>query len=142
MKSLIALFTAITFFSAAAQAQCGKKLLITASKTEFLGADSSLQRAEDEPSTVEFDSSNITITHGAQQEKMIGTVSKYSCNWKVPFKEGKTVMKAAFSNDNGEVKNITITLTGKNDKIIFFVEMDDQADRKFRLTADKFEERK
>src|ERR1700733_11710038 len=109
MRSLIALLTAITFFSAAAQAQCGKKLLISASRTEFLGADSSLQRAEDELSTIEFDSSNITITHGAQGEKMVGTISKYACTWKVPFKEGKTVMKAAFANDNGEVKNVTIT---------------------------------
>jgi hypothetical protein len=142
MRRLIALLTAISFFSAGAQAQCGKKLVITASKTEFLGADSTVQRADDEQSSVEFDSSNITITHGAQQEKMVGTVSKYACNWKVPFKEGKTVMKAVFPNDNGEMKNVSITITGKNDKIIFFVEIDDQPDRKIRLTADKFEERK
>src|SRR5690348_10998826 len=99
MRSLIALIAFFSFFSLSAQAQCNKKQVITASRTEFLGADSSLQRAEDEPSTVEFDSSNITITHGTQQEKMTGTVNKYTCNWNIPFKDGKTVMKAAFSNE-------------------------------------------
>ena len=142
MRSIIALIAVFTLFGLSAQAQCSKKLIITASRTEFLGADSSLQRAEDEPSTVEFDSTNVTVTHGTQQEKIVGTVSKYTCNWNVPFKEGKTVMKAAFSNEGGEVKNVTITITGKNNKITFLAEMDDQADRKIRLTADTFSERK
>lgn len=142
MRSLIALITLFSFFSLSTQAQCGKKQLITASRTEFLGADSSLQRAEDEPSTVEFDSTKITITHGTQQEMMLGTVSKYTCNWNTPFKEGKTVMKAAFSNEGGEVKSVTITITGKNNKIVFLAEMDDQPDRKIRITADTFQEKK
>jgi hypothetical protein len=142
MRSLIALIATFTLFSLSSQAQCFKKVFIQASRTEFLGADSSLQRAEDEPSMVEFDSSKITITHGDQQEIMTGTISKYACNWTIPFKEGKTVMKAAFSNNNGEVQNITITITGKNDKVVFLAEMDSQADHKIRLTADQFQERK
>ncbi len=142
MRSIIALITFFSFFSLSSQAQCGKKQLITASRTEYLGADSSVQRAEDESSTVEFDNSNITITHGTQQEKMVGTVSKVTCTWTVPFKEGKTVMKTAFSNEGGEVKNVTITITGKNNKIVFLAEMDDQPDRKIRLAVDSFDERK
>ena len=115
---------------------------MTASKTEFLGADSSVQRSEDEPSKVEFDRNSITVTHGEHDEKENGKINSYTCNWPQPFKQGKTVMKVTFTGGNGETMDATITIEGKGNKIGFLVELDNQPDKKIRLTIDSFEEKK
>jgi len=121
-------------------AQCDKKLILTSSKTDYLGADSSLQRSQDEQSKIEFDKASVMVTHG--DETMTGTVTKYTCNWKTPFKEGKITMKVIFEDAGGDKKNVTMSIYDKEGKIIMLMELDDNADRKIMLTAEKFEEKK
>jgi hypothetical protein len=124
-------------------AQCDKKVVVTSSKTEHLGADSTVQRTDDESCTVEFDKTNLNVaingSNGNQTLK--GTVKTFSCDWSTPFKDGKTVLKASLSNDNGETRDITITVTGKAGKIGFLAEVEGEPDR-IRLVVDKYEEKK
>lgn len=136
LAALLLMLTSLIGF-----AQCDKKVTITASKTEYLGADSSLQRAEDEKTVVEFDKTAISITPGNEGRTMSGTITSYVCNWQTPYKVGKTRMKVTLTSPQGETKNITITIEGQKGKIIFLAEMDDNPDKKIRLNVDKFEER-
>ncbi|HLZ88647.1 MAG TPA: hypothetical protein VKQ52_15435, partial [Puia sp.] len=110
------------------------------SKTEHLGADSSVQRTEDENTIIEFDKSTISITPG-HEPTMTGTVNSYTCNWATPFKVGRSRLKITLTNPQGETKNATINIEGKDGKIIFLAELDDEADKKIRLVVDKFEEK-
>lgn len=121
-------------------AQCDKKVTLTGSRTEYLGADSSVQRTEDEHSLIEFDKNNITIIPGNEDHKMNGTITSATCNWQTPFKEGKTVLKVAL-DDNDKKVNITITITGKDGKISFLAEVDNDPNKKIRLVVDTFEEK-
>ena len=120
-------------------AQCDKKVLLTSEKTEHLGADSSVQRVKEEHTEIVFDKTSITVSPG-DDPTMTGTINSYTCSWTTPYKEGKLVMKATFSDGN-QSKNVTITITGKGGKVTFFVELEGE-DRRIRLTAEKFEESK
>lgn len=73
---------------------------------------------------------------------MHGTIKSVSCEWKTPFKNGKTVLKAALEGQQGETMNLTITIEGKEGKIDFLAEMDENADEKISIVVDKFEEKK
>ena len=81
-------------------AQCDKKILLTGSKTEYLNAEGSVERSEDEQTTIEYDKNNITITPGNEDHRMVGTITSTECNWQTPFKDGKTVLKIELAHDD------------------------------------------
>jgi len=122
-------------------AQCDKRVIITSSKTEYLDADGNVQRSVDETSIVEFDSKEIIITPG-DDPVMKGTISSFTCDWKTSFKEGKTVLKTTLTNGQGQNFGLTITVEGKDGKISFLAEIDEQPGQKIRIVVEKFEEKK
>lgn len=140
MKKILLALLFVPAISSLSYGQCDQKVVLTSSKTEHLASDSSVERTNDEQTTIEFDKTSITVTPG--DHTMTGKVLSHTCNWKVPFKEGKSVLKATLSNDNGESKNVTITIEGKNGKINFLAELDDADKKRIRLQIDKFEEKK
>ena len=141
MKKIILATLFVMAASISIYAQCDKRVIITSSKTEYLDADGNVQRSVDENSVVEFDSKEIIITPG-DDPIMKGTISSFTCDWKTPFKEGKTVLKTTMTNPNGQSFGLTITIEGKDGKISFLAEIDEQPDRKIRIVVDKFEEKK
>lgn len=142
MKKNIALFLLLMAASTFTYAQCDKKLLLTSSKTEYLDAAYTVQRTVDEESVIEISKPVITIIPGNAENKMTGTIKSDSCNWKLPYKEGKSVLKTTLSDPSGEAKDVTITIEGKEGKLTFLVEIDDMPDKKIRVTLNKFEEKK
>ena len=142
MKKIFAFMLLLSGGSLLSYGQCDKKVVLTSSKTEHLGADSSLQRTEDEQTVIEFDKTNITIAPGNEDHKMTGTITSYDCNWPTPFKDGKTVMKVLLTDGGGDTKKLTITIEGKAGKVKLLAELDDEADKKIRLNADSFAEKK
>lgn len=122
-------------------AQCDKKVLVVSSKTEYLNGNGEVQRSVDETTTVEYDTATIVITPG-DDPTMTGTIKSRTCEWKVPFKEGKTVIKAILTNPQGQTMNLTITIEGKEGKISLIAEIEEMQDQKIRVQVDKFEEKK
>ena len=120
--------------------QCGTKVVLTSSQTQHLGADSSVQRTEDEKVVIEFDKSTITISPG--DNHMTGKVDSITCNWTTPYKVGKTRLKVTITNGQGETQRATITIEGKDGRIVLLAELDDTPDDRIQLIADKFEEKK
>jgi hypothetical protein len=139
----IAIILALLFAGmAVSYAQCGKKFKITTSKTEHLDASGNLTRTDDEKAVVVISKTDlsITVTNANDQHAMTGVIKSDTCNWPVAYKEGKTVLKAVITNENGEDRNVTITIIGKDGKVTLLFEMVGEEDDRIRVTADKFEE--
>ena len=139
MKVLIFVLALAT--GAGVYAQCGKKSVFTATKTDYLDINNTLQQTIDEKSTIEITSSEVTITPGSADRKMTGTIVSETCNWKVAYKEGKSIIKSTFVKDGNQAMNATITIEGKDGKVSFLMEIAERPDRKIRVFADKFEEK-
>lgn len=124
-------------------AQCDKKVSLTSSKTQHLDASGALKHADDEKTTVEFNKSDITvsITGDNGEQKMTGTVKSNDCNWKVPFKDGKTTLNITLNRDAGDSRDFTVTIEGKDGKITLWAESKEEPDDKIKLDIDKFEEK-
>jgi len=143
MKSLfIALFLTAAV-GTVSYAQCDKKVSLTSSKTEHFDSSGALKHAEDEKTVVEFDKSDITVsvTKGDGDRKMTGKVKSNVCTWKVPFKEGKTMLNITLTNDGGESRDFTVTIEGKDGKVALWAESKEEPDDKVKLDIDKFEEK-
>lgn len=122
-------------------AQCDKKVIVTSNKTEYLDANGEVQRSVDEITTIEYDKKDIIITPG-DNPSMQGTIDSMTCDWKTPFKDGKTVIKTSITNSQGQTFSLTITIEGKEGKITFLAEMAEMPDQKIRIVVEKFEEKK
>jgi hypothetical protein len=140
MKKLIPVILLLLAGSTMSFAQCGKNILFTSSKTEYLDTNGVVQRSEDENTLIEITKTEITITPG--EHKMTGTIKSDSCNWKTAWKEGKKVVKAQLTDGEGNTKNVTITIEGKDGKITLLAQIADMPGQVIRVTADKFEEKK
>lgn len=120
--------------------QCEKKTVLSASKTDHLAADSSVQQSEDGAVTIEFDKTTFNVTP-QNEGQLTGKVDSFTCNWPTPYKEGKSRMKVTLTNPQGEIQHFTVTIEGKAGKVTLYAVMDDNPDVKIRLIADKFEEK-
>src|SRR5438094_727081 len=68
------------------------------------------------------------------------SITSTACEWKQPFKEGKTTLEAKFNDEKGEESNATITIEGKDGKITCLMKEKEKPDRIIRMTIVKFEE--
>lgn len=139
-KTIFLLLIVIT--TKASIAQCSKSSILTSSKTEYLNGSYILQRTVDEKSTIEITKSQIIITTGNDERKMTGTIKSDSCGWTKDFQEGRSVYKAIFSREGDDERNATVTIEGKGGKVTFLMEVEGMPDRKIRVVADRFEEKK
>lgn len=124
--------------AAAGYGQCEKRTVLTASKTDHLAADSSVERSDEGVVTIEFDKTTFLVSP-PNEGQLTGKVDSITCSWPTPYKEGKTRMKITLTGPQGEVQHFTVTIEGKAGKVTLLAVMDDQPDQKIRLTADKFE---
>jgi hypothetical protein len=141
MKStLLALFLLVAG-STVSFAQCDKKVSLSSSKTQHLDSSGTLQETVDEQTIIEFSKSDIVVITDNGNQKMTGTVKINTCDWKVPFKDGKTILNTTLNNDNGESKDFTLTIEGKGGKVTLLAESPAMPDKKIKLDIEKFEEK-
>jgi hypothetical protein len=143
MKSLIMTLFLLAAGSIMCFAQCDKKVSLTSTKTQHFDTGGALKHAEDEKTVVEFNKSEITvtITKDDGDQKLTGTVKSNVCDWKVPFKDGKTTLNISLTNGGGESRDYKVTIEGKDGKIILWAESEEEPDDKIKLDIDKFEEK-
>ena len=142
MKKIFLGLIGFAAFAFAGHAQCNKNVQLTSSKSSFLNEKFEVQGSKDEPVVVDITNTTITITpNGNSQEALSGTIKEKSCDWKVPYKEGKMVIKSELVDAGGDIKDATITIEAKNGKITLLAEAKEKPDQKIRLDVDKMEEK-
>src|ERR1700744_1068428 len=120
MKSLLIALFLTAAVGTMSYAQCDKKVSLTSSKTQHLDAAGTLKHADDEKTTVVFDKSDIIVSISGENgdQQMTGKVKSATCDWKVPFKEGKTTLNITLTHEgNGESREFTVIIEGKDGKI-------------------------
>ncbi|MGA0558634.1 hypothetical protein ACO2Q8_18375 [Larkinella sp. VNQ87] len=123
--------------------QCDKTVALSTSKTEYLDASNTVERSVDEKSSIEMNGSEVIIIPGGKTDhKMVGKIQSNACAWSVPYKDGKSVVKALFQDPSGNQQNATLTLEGKEGKLTFLMEVAEMPGRKIRVSVDEFAEKK
>jgi len=139
MKSLTLIFLMLTAACSISFAQCGKKVTITTAKTEHLNAAGTVERTVDEKAIVDINKTDLAINVN-DEHKMTGKIKSDVCNWTIPFKEGKWVIKATITDEQGTDREVTLAIEGKDGKVTLLFETDGMPDDRLRVTVVKFEE--
>ena len=140
MKTFILIFSIVLANTTAGNAQCGKKIVLTASETIYLDSAGTVKRTASEKSVVQINPSEIIINVN-DEHKTTCIIKSTTCNWKIPYKQGKTVIKAVFSKD-AENKNVSFDIEGKDGKITLLFKMEERPDEIIKVVLNKFEEEK
>jgi len=138
MKNLLLFALLLTGLSGFAQ--CNLNLSLTSSLTEYLDSTNVVQRSVDEKSNIEISKTQVLISPEGK-DTMTGKITSATCNWTTPYKTGKSIIKADFEDPNGSVFHATITLEGKDDKVMLTMVADEMVNRKIRVTIDSFKEK-
>ena len=143
MRSILITLLLLAAGSTISLAQCDKKVALTSSKTQHLDEKGQLKHADDEKVVIEFSKTDITvaISNDGGEHKLTGKVNSDTCDWKAPFKDGSSKLHVTLNNDNGESRDYTITITGKDGKVTFIASSPDEPDDVIKLDIDKFEEK-
>ena len=126
-------------FCTAIKAQCDKNLILQASKTEYLDEKDEVKKVMEERTKIEITKTSISISPG-DNPIMTGNILSSTCEWKIPFKEGKSQYKTTF-DQNGESKSVTVTIEAKDGKVYFLAVLHDSQEKRIRVWADSFMEK-
>jgi len=136
MKKITLLLLGLVAAAASSFAQCDTKTLITSSQTEYFGPDGKSE-TKPEKVVIELTKTHIKVTH--ENDELNGDIKEMKCDWPQAFKNGKTNFRTTLFEDNGDSRNVNITIEAKDGKTTVMVEFIGAQDRKLRLTADQFE---
>jgi hypothetical protein len=146
MKSIIIKFTMAVLLVAGSQlafAQCDTTVVLKSSKTNYLDDKGNVvkEQEREQHATITIAKKRVVIVPGDDHE-MVGDITSRTCEWKTPFKDGKTVVKATFENENGDQQHATITILGVAGKVTLTYQADERPEVKIMVVADSFEVKK
>lgn len=139
MKKIILTLSLLIGLSAVTFAQCDKTVELSSSKTNHLDEKGAVTRSDDETAVIDINKSTVEISVNGEH-KISAPIKSNTCNWAVPFKEGKTIIKAT-ADHNGQDENITITIEGKDGKVTLLFEMESEPGDRIKVGIDKFIEK-
>lgn len=121
--------------------QCDKKVTWYASKGDMFDATGTLLDSKVDSIFLETDPQRITLRFKSDQKSLEATVREKSCEWKEPFKNGKTVYHTTVSID-GNSSNAIFTVEARNGKVTLSLDIEAMAEKKFLIYIDRYEEAK
>lgn len=83
----------------------------------------------------------ITSRFKGDNKALEGTVKEKICDWKEPFRNGKTVYHATVTIDDSP-SNAIFTIEARDGKITLLLTIEAMADKKFLIYIDRYEEAK
>jgi hypothetical protein len=120
-------------------AQCDKTATFTSSQTNYYNTSTGeFVRAKDEKTVITITKTTLTIVPGDEEHKVTGPITKATCDWKVPFKEGKSIITAVLEN-KGRERHATLVIEGKDGKVTAIYTIEESPNKKIVVTANKFE---
>lgn len=140
MKGIL-IFFILFVTSLQAISQCDKKVTWYASKGDMLDASGTLLDTRQDSIFLETDPQKITLRFKSDQNALEGTVKEKICDWKEPFKNGKSVYHATVSID-GRTSNAIFTVAAKDQKLTLSLTIEEMKDKKFLIYIDRYEEAK
>lgn len=123
MKKAILIF-ALSLPGAYSFAQCDKTVTYFSGKAEFLDESGKVDRSEEGKVVVKVTQSHITLMHNDDDnDTMEGAITEKVCDWKTPFKTGKTTFNTSLVERSGESNDASVSIEGKDGKLVILINL-------------------
>ena len=138
-KTLLA--TLVVLGSIAGYAQCGKNIIWTSSKTEYLDSNGQVEDVKSLATIIQTTPGHITVTVNEGGGDIIqGEIKNLSCDWKEAYRNGRTHFESLMTKSNGEARQVRFTIEAMDGKIVIIVEVERMEGKKMRLLVDNYKE--
>lgn len=114
-------------------AQCEENAVLITSKTNLADPSGNPVGLKHERTELRFSKTAIMLNIDGEDRGELKIVSQI-CNWTIPYKEGKTVIKAILNNSD-----YTLSIEGKDGRVNLHVVKNESDDSILSMVADKFE---
>lgn len=114
-------------------AQCEENAVLSTSKTNLADPSGEPIGVKDEKTVLRFSKTAIMLNIDGVDRGELKIVSQ-SCNWTIPYKEGKSIINAKLNNSD-----YTLTIEGKEGKVKLHVVKNESDDSILMMLVDKFE---
>jgi len=131
MKSFLLLMLVAALAGKPCAAQCDKTFVLTASLVEYLDASYQVTRTMDDNSSIRIGRDSVTISP-EHDPALTGAVTQFTCDWKTPWIDGRSVIKALF-NDRGQETPLTLILEAKNGHLSLLILFDNKPEQIIRI---------
>ena len=138
MKTFIAIIILVVT-GIQANSQCDKKIKWSGAKGEMYDTNGGLLDTKLDSIFLETGPQKINLRFQSDDKDLDGTITDKTCEWKEPFKNGRSVYHAMVNIEGAESK-ATFTIEGKDQKITLSVEIEARQGRRFVIYFDKYEE--
>ncbi len=109
------LVLALSFATIYSVAQCNQTVAYFSGKAEFLDNTGKVERSEEGKVVLKVSPTSVMFTHNDDDDDALnGAITDFACDWKEPFKTGKTTFTAGFINKRGERNDASISIEGKD----------------------------
>ncbi|MCF8452442.1 MAG: hypothetical protein K9G42_04520 [Pedobacter sp.] len=114
-------------------AQCEENAVLITSKTNLADPSGNPLGVKDERTILRFSKAAILLNIDGEERGELKIVSK-SCNWTIPYKEGKSIINAKLNESD-----YTLTIEGKEGRVSLHVVKNESDDSILSMVVDKFE---
>ena len=122
-----------------ANSQCDKKVTWSGVKGEMYDTNGGLLDTKSDSIFLVTEPQKITVRFKSDEKELEGTVTQKTCDWKEPYKNGKTVYNTTVLLD-GVSSSAVFTVEAKDGKVILTLEIDARGGRKFVIYIDNYKE--
>jgi hypothetical protein len=138
MKVILLSFI-LSIASLHAISQCDKKVNWYGTKGEMYDANGGLLDTKLDSIFLQTDPQKITLRFKNDDKALEGTVKEKICDWKEPYKNGKTVYHTTVFLE-GASSNADFTIEAKDGKITLSLDIEVKKERKFMIYIDGYQE--
>ncbi len=141
MKKMIFLALPVLLSCLSGKAQCPGKVVYHASKMEMLDSGLNVRDSKEVKATVStWDTRILVRASEAESDTMGGVIKKTTCNWREPYKNGKTIIIADIQERQDLLKDAVITIEAVDGKITILLHAAEHPDNLIKLLVDKYED--
>jgi hypothetical protein len=138
MKKTI-LSLCLSLSGALAIAQCDQDVTYFSGKAEFLDNAGKVERSEEGKIVFRVTKKSVTLMHNDDvHDTMKGEITSNLCDWKIPFKNGKTTFSTNLIDAGGDSKAATASIEGKDGEIVILLNIP-AFGKTLKLIADRYE---
>ena len=141
MKKIIFLAIPFLLSSVVGKTQCRGNVVYYAGKMEMLDSGLNVRDSKEITATVSTSDTRIMVRASEMEsDTMAGVIKKTTCNWRQPYKNGKTIIIADIKERQDLLKDAVITIEAVDGKITILLHAAEHPDNLIRLFVDKYEE--
>jgi len=111
--------SSLSFYSIA---QCDRNVIYNSGKADFIDSLGKIIDTKQGKITITLTKKEFVLIHDDNEDDALrGDIKNFACEWKDPFKNGKTIFESEIIDKSGERNKAVVNIEGKDGHLLILV---------------------